>query len=357
MNILILTGRFGMGHYSASEAVKQEIQKEYANANIDIVDIVEYLIPATSKFVYGSFELLVSKFGNLYNFFNKAMGQRCIVPLRGQFLNKVDKLFIEYQPDIVISTLPLSSQYISVYKQSKGINIPLITYITDISWHDEWIAKNTDYYFVGADNVKKYLVEKGISAEKIKVSGIPVKQNFKIYDKLSIHNERKELLIMGGGLGLIDIDESLFKKLNEEENIRTTIITGNNKKMYNHIKEMYGNIDVVGYSSNVYDYMQKADLIVSKAGGITLYEAIYSEVPMYVINPFLIQEVRNCEYIEQERIGKVIWSKEKNVTEDIISLLNDDKSIVQMKNNMSEIKNFLDKDSINLTIDRLKKGA
>ena len=78
MNILILTGRFGMGHYSAANAIKEEIESCYYDMKIDIVDIVEYLVPETSQYVYGSFEVLVSKFGNIYNFFNKVMGQKCI---------------------------------------------------------------------------------------------------------------------------------------------------------------------------------------------------------------------------------------------------------------------------------------
>ena len=43
MNILILTGKFGMGHYSAAEAIKQEIEENYKdiNVNIKIIDIID----------------------------------------------------------------------------------------------------------------------------------------------------------------------------------------------------------------------------------------------------------------------------------------------------------------------------
>ena len=51
MNILILTGKFGMGHYSAAEAIKQEIEENYKdiNVNIKIIDIIDYLFPAISS--------------------------------------------------------------------------------------------------------------------------------------------------------------------------------------------------------------------------------------------------------------------------------------------------------------------
>lgn len=357
MNILILTGRFGMGHYSAANAIKEEIESCYYDMKIDIVDIVEYLVPEISQYVYESFEVLVSKFGNIYNFFNKVMGQKCIIPLKRKFISKIDKLIDEYSPEIIISTLPISSQYISTYKMVKKINIPLITYITDISWHDEWIAQNTNYYFVGSIKVKEELIKKGVDKEKIKVSGIPVKGKFKINGKIHNSSLKKDLLIMGGGLGLIEFDNELFKRLNYEEHIKTTVVTGNNKKMYDFIKENYKNLDVVGYINNVDEYMKKSDLILSKAGGITLYEAIYSEVPICVVKPFLVQEVKNAEYIEEEYIGKIIWDKKADLVESIISLLNDNKEINSMKVNMRNIKISLESNSINLIIDRYRKGA
>ena len=41
-------------------------------------------------------------------------------------------MLYDSQADLVISTLPLSSQYISAYKQTTGSSIPLYTYVTDI---------------------------------------------------------------------------------------------------------------------------------------------------------------------------------------------------------------------------------
>ena len=149
MNILILTGKFGMGHYSAAEAIKQEIEENYKdiNVNIKIIDIIDYSFPAISSYVYKSFDTLVSKWANLYNFINTNNEERNIKTFNYLFIKKLDKLFDKYNPEVVISTLPISSQYISKYKSIKKSNVPLLTFITDISSHSEWIHKNTNYYF------------------------------------------------------------------------------------------------------------------------------------------------------------------------------------------------------------------
>ena len=162
---------------------------------------------------------------------------------------------------------------------------------------------------------------------------------------------------MGGGLGLIPFKEEVFESLNNERNIKTTIITGNNKKMYDYIKGKYKNIVVVGYTDTISEYMKKADLIISKSGGITLFEAIYSEVPMYVINPFLVQEIKNSKFIEKEKIGKVIRDKDFDIVSDILNLINDDDEITKMKNNMKNIKSRINQNEIINVLDKFMKGA
>ena len=46
MNILILTGRLRMGHYSTSAAIKEEITDTMPYAEVQIVDIFDYIVPS-----------------------------------------------------------------------------------------------------------------------------------------------------------------------------------------------------------------------------------------------------------------------------------------------------------------------
>ncbi len=357
MKVLILTGKFGMGHYSVSEAIKQEIIKKESITEINVVDILDYLIPTASKIVYKGFNTLVTKWANLYNFINMTNEDNNIKTFNYFFIKGLDRLFLEFNPDVVISTLPISSQYISKYKTLKKSNIPLITFITDISSHSEWIHKNTDFYFVGDTSIKKSLIDKGIDEKKIIVSGIPVKQGFKNNIIKFNKQKSKEILIMGGGLGLISFNKNLFEELNNEKNIKTTVITGNNKKMFEQLKSKYKNIEVLGYTNKIDFYMKKADLIISKSGGITLFEAIYSETPIYVVNPFLLQEVKNAKFIEKREIGQVVWNKENDIVNDILSLINDDKTISKMKSNMKKIKENINQEEILSVINHFNKEA
>ena len=52
MKILILTAKFGMGHYSASHSIEQQIQQKFPNTSISIVDFFEYSAPRVSNILY-----------------------------------------------------------------------------------------------------------------------------------------------------------------------------------------------------------------------------------------------------------------------------------------------------------------
>lgn len=357
MNILILTGRFGMGHYSAATAIKQEIESSRDDACVEIVDIVSFLMPSLSKVIYSSFNTLVSKWSDLYNALNKTAERYSAVPFKYTITKKLDKLILKYSPDLVISTLPMSSQYISAYKDIRKSSLPLYTFITDICIHEEWLTKNTDIYFVGTEEVKNNLILKGISADRIRVSGIPVKKDFKLKHQPITRKKTKEILIMGGGLGLIPDADEIFNKLDKIPSVKVTVITGGNQKLYEELKSKYSSLNIIGYTNKVYEYMQNADLVISKAGGITLFEAIYSEVPLYVINPFLMQEISNAKYIENECLGKVVWNKKENIAEDILALLNNDKELNKIHMNMKKAKEKIKMVTILSDIENLQKGA
>ena len=81
--------------------------------------------------------------------------------------------------------------------------------------------------------------------------------------------------------------KSFYQGLNGLKDVKTTIITGKNRDLYQRIHGRYENIEVVGYTDQVYRYMQEADLVISKPGGITLFETIFSELPILVFSPYL----------------------------------------------------------------------
>ena len=347
MNVLLLSGKFGMGHNSVANAIKEDLEKQYSKEiNIRSVDICKYLFPKAHKTIYKGFGIIANKYKFIYNTsFNivEAKDNNDIL-MKKRIMNNLRYLIDGFDTDLVISTLPLTSKFMSIYKEYFNSSIPVITCITDVSTHDEWLNPNTNIYFVATLSIKTHLVEQGIQEDSIYVCGVPVKSTFKDSNKIvaNLNTKNKQLLIMGGGLGLLPKEENFYKNINSIKGLKTTIITGNNKHAFKKLYGKYENIDVVGYTDKVSDYMKEADLLISKPGGVTLFETIHSELPILVFKPSLSQEVFNAKYIEEEQIGKVIWDEKIDVVKEITQLLYSNLTLSQYKVNMINIKNDLE---------------
>ena len=323
MNILILTGKFGMGHWSAACSLRQQLLGSRPDASVGVVDFPAYAMPNLSGVMYKCFNLMVSHGRHLFNMYYRATGKghTDARPLfEGIFLKRLAELICQEHPDVVIATHPLCAQLVSRLKERTGgssaaetgdgnlLDLPLITCVTDVSSHPEWINRNTDCYLVPNGEIRRSLAEKGVDPSLVCVTGIPVREEFR---HLSHHSEGKmrELLIMGGGLGLLPKDTAFYDALDRIPHTHTTIITGRNRRLYKRLYGRWKNIQVEGYVGQVWDYMAKADLIVSKPGGITLFEAIFARVPILTWPPTLQNERSNARWMAEKGIGWVAASE------------------------------------------------
>lgn len=349
MNVLILTGKFGMGHYSAAQSLRQQLLEEEESHQADVVDFVEYAMPGNaSEAVYRFFSLLVTRGSGLFNTYYKMtenLESDARPPLEWRFLNKLEDLLEEKRPDAVIATHPLCAQLVSRYKWETGSALPLITCITDLTAHSEWITRYTDLYLVGTPEIKACLEAKGVERERIAATGIPVKSAFKQAQRLPSDGPRR-LLVMGGGLGLLPKKESFYEALNALTDVETTIIVGGNEKLRERLTGKYEHIHVVGYTDQVYAYMARADLLLSKPGGITLFETVFSELPMLAWEPFLQQEIKNGHFMSRAGIGAVAAKEIEDCLDAIDALIHNDGALAWMRGNMHRLKGRLCKESL-----------
>lgn len=384
MNILILTGRFGMGHWAASQSLRQQLLQGFPDAEIVIEDFPAYALPNAAGLLYKAFNLLVTRGSGLFNTYYRltSLGQPdARPPLEGLFLDKLAELLQQYKPDAVIATHPLCAQMVSRLKEEAArqerqeLDLPLITCITDVSSHPEWINRNTDCYLAPSDEVRESLVRKGVDRARICVTGIPVRQEFRSMKRGSralcslcpeetgqaaeaqrypdledlcqkeTRTHAHELLIMGGGLGLLPSSRDFYDRLNAIPDTHITIITGRNKKLYQRLVGQWEKIEVIGYTDRVWEYMSRADMIVTKPGGITLFESIYAQVPIYTWPPALCQEKRNASWLEEKGIGWV--AGRENCAEEIGEILQDGQRLARAAVRMGLLRRQLETERLN----------
>lgn len=344
MKVLILTGKFGMGHWSASMSLRQQLLEAFPDAQAEVVDLIAYAMPEASGAVYKWFHWLVTRGSGLFNLYYK-LTENAQMELRpfceGLLLAKLKQLLEEERPDLVIATHPVCAQSVSRYKRLYHSGLPLITCVTDLSAHAEWINRGTDCYLVGASDIRERLHEKGVPRERICVTGIPVRTEFKTARGGRAGRVRR-LLIMGGGLGLMPGDDRFYEALNALPGVEVTLIAGGNQKLCGWLTGRYEHIRVVGFTDRVYEFMAEADLLLSKPGGITLFESIFSELPMLAWEPFLEQEKNNARFLKRYGLGRIAAKEPEDCLRAIRELIYDDAALEAMAGRMRAVKGQLE---------------
>lgn len=163
--------------------------------------------------------------------------------------------------------------------------------------------------------------------------------------ELGLSNHKKLVLIVMGSLGASKINEFLTSSLNafQGKNYEILFVTG--KQDYKSISEKKypSNVKIVPYIENMTRIMKKTDIIVSRAGASTLSEIIALKIPSILIpSPYVPNNHQYKNALDLIQAKAAILLEEKELKGDILvrtidTLINDDKTISQMKQNLKTI--------------------
>lgn len=363
--ILILTAQFGAGHISAANAIKDCILNEHKNWNVIIKNFIDASIPIMNKPMVRFYENNTKYTPGLYNYYYYL--KKSFNPTKDVANKLYTPKFIDYilkiNPDLIICTFPSAAACVYNFKlKYPNIKIPSITVITDVVDSMEWVYPYTDMYFVPSSEIKNRFVLKGIPLESIKVTGVPINSKFSCYEKNN-SSQKHRLLLLGGGRGLFDFNEDFLYWLDDfiencKDKLEVTIVTGKNDKLYNNLttKKCVKNINVLGYVNDMNNLVKNYDLMVTKPGGATLFEAIHSLTPVIVKLPKIGQEIENSKFITDKGIG-IIYNDENDLKYIIKNLGNGNlESLIEfMKLNILEFKKSIHMDKISTYISEIIK--
>lgn len=354
--ILILTAQFGAGHISAANAIKNCILEKNNTCNVIMQNFISASVPKMNKPMIKLYENNTKYTPALYNYYyylKKCFNSKHDLTHK-LYTPKLIEYILEKKPDLVISTFPLAAACVHNFKiKYPEIDIPTLTVITDVVDSLEWMYPNTSMYFVPSLEIKNRFVQKGISPNCIEVTGVPINKNFYVDNKIHTPNKYR-LLLLGGGRGLFDMDEDFMYWIDEfikdyPNNIDVTIVTGKNVKLYNYLteKKPLSNIKVLGYVNDMYSLIKNYDLLITKPGGATLFEAIHSQTPIIVKLPKVGQEIENTKFIIDKGIG-FIYTDEDDLKNIFYKLASGEFEPILdfMQSNIKDFKKLINYDKI-----------
>ncbi|MEG2935491.1 MAG: glycosyltransferase [Clostridium sp.] len=313
MNILILSASTGGGHMKATETLKDYIESNDKNAKVKLVDTLEYINPLINKIISNGYVFLVRNMNYLYRIFYNDTDRKSLVSLfvtkaLMRLSKKIIPLIKNFNADIVVTVHPFSTEIISILKETSVIQIPHICLMTDYAAHNTWIKKNVDSYCVACEDMINEMVIRGVRPDIIHPFGIPVAKEFfeqseeakqAFREGLQL-NSVKTILIMAGSFGVNNIEDIYNSLLTIKEEFQIIIITGNNNRLYDRIRSIRQNTkktEVVKYTRDVAKYMNLADVLITKPGGLTISEALAANLPMIIFDAIPGQEESNAKFL------------------------------------------------------------
>ncbi len=357
-DILIFTARFGNGHLSAAYAIKELLNMENAGLKIEIVDFVDAFLSPFSRMIYGIDHLSSSAYPAIYNhvYHRKQDGDDVLTGriIRSHIIDRMHRYTFPSPPRIIISTFPLSAYYVSLLKESYAMDIKAVTCITDFLVKPEWIHPATDLYLTANKNLKNTIINLGIPDNQVEATGIPVRKAFlleaadnEILFKYNISNDHFVILLMGGGNGYLPETSAIYRWFNTMNKAKVLVFTANNIGLYDKLikRNLGDNIHILNFTDDVAPLMKRADLLITKAGGITVSEAIAAQLPMILYKAELGQEMENCRFIIDNGLGMEA-NTEKELKDQTYQLTHNKSLYQEIKSNIIQYRQKIKPETI-----------
>ncbi len=384
MKLLVLSATTGGGHMRAAQALKECVMCHEPDSEVMIIDAIQYISPILNKTVAGGYVYMAKNTPQMYGSMYKASDKETnplnhtVTLATTQFGKRLLPLIDEFNPDILVSTHSFACEFAAGLKTKGLIDVPLVSIITDFAAHQTYLTDGVDAYVVSNQEMVNDMVSRGILRSRIYDFGIPVHQAFyqrcdrkALSEAEGLNPDIPTILIMAGSFGVTDVLKIYHKIVKSPVDFQIVVITGKNEKLFETFERYLRKLEVnnalyhmkngvsdeeklklafhtsrklkaskptrlLYYTDKVEQYMQMADLIVTKPGGLTVSEAIVSGLPMAIFKAIPGQEEQNASFL----VGKgmaVRLEKKDSCTKMITRLFTEENLLADMK---QAVQNF-----------------
>ena len=331
-NILFLFADTGGGHRSAAEAIIEAINLEFPDQfTTEMVDFFKDYAPPPLNLAGPTYPAM-SKMTYMWEWMFKGSDdvdrmRRVYATLWPYIRLPIYRLIREHPCEMIIAVHPLVNEPILRGLKNKKISIPYLVVVTDlVSTHVAWFNNRASEVIVPTQQAVTKARLANLSKEKIRVIGLPVADKFchpvgdrkTLRARLGWPENKTMALLVGGGEGMGPLDKVAFAVDKAKLPCGVAVITGKNKRMKKRLDKHTWNIPAYtyGFVKEMPEFMQAADILITKAGPGSISEAFISGLPIILYHRVPGQEEGNVSYVVDEGAG--VWAPE---VEDILTTL------------------------------------
>ena len=336
---LLLHASVGMGHYRAAIALQRAFEqtkdvvarvedtlhysrtafrKAYAASYLTIADCV----PSFWSRFYAQTDRPLSPFSPFAR--ARALGTRFGV-------HGLHTLLAETRPDVIICTHFLPAEVLGRLRPYGAP--PVYVVVTDYRAHHFWACPGVDGYFVPTDATRDQLVGAGAMPSQVHITGIPIDPSLAqpgdrmaVRKQLNLSPHAPVVLFNGSGITPKRVRGIVAALLAQHMPGTLLVATGRNLDLATMLADLAGTseteIRILGRQPTLDPLIVASDLVVGKAGGLTVSEVLGRGVPLIIPTPVPGQEQWNAAYVVQGGAGLCRETAE-DVAQTVTTLLHD----------------------------------
>jgi len=330
--VLIVSAGVGGGHVRAAQALERAFRRFRPGAEVRHVDALDFVTRTMKATYVRPYLEMANKLPELWGYLYERTADKRLdsrtAKLRS-ILTKLQsrplqRLVAEFAPDQVLATHFTPLDMLTGRGGARKIEVPVSCVITDYAVHSFWLRAWVDRWFVASEECAAALRLRGLPPERVQVTGLPTDPAFADAAARAERVPRPapgagplRVLLMAGGYGVGHMADTARAILGIRPGpaarpggrpVHLVAVAGRSVPARAALEALApppgARLEVRGFIDDVQEEMARADLLVSKAGGLTVSEALVMGLPMFLLDPIPGQEEANADMLLEEGAAK-----------------------------------------------------
>lgn len=293
---------------------------------LEVVDAL-YSRPNSRLTVDYAYSLMIRRYRPLWRVFFYSMNNRIALQAGSTLIygmtrkNLAGTLRSGAPPKVVVSTNSIIHAPITRLLQRQYPDVPFVSVVTDpVKIHKAWVHKTARLVLVPSPMARQALVRMGQPPQTIVETGLPVSSQFRpatpeekrrARTELGLHPDKPTLLIIHGAEGHTNIHRNV-KAIDRQfgPRLQQIAVCGKNASLKARMERSgFGpHIKVFGFSNQISALMRAADVLITKAGALTVSEGLACGLPILISQFLPGQEEGIPEWLAENRAGMPAYS-------------------------------------------------
>ncbi len=315
---LILTAGFGEGHNAAARGVRDGLLQIAPDACVEVRDLFAETFGALNDFTCRGYLEVINRAPQIWSLLYAAIDRqsefrrafRFLAPVR----HRLAQIIARDQPGVIVAVYPAYAHLLDeILGSAAGATPKRIVCITDsISINAIWFRCSADFFLVANEQSAAALERAGIARETVHVAGFPVSPAFAaLVPSRSAKPPPRILYMINAGKSSAP---ALVRRLTGITDVELTVTVGRDEKLQRAIESVRASsakrFEIIGWTNELPQLLGRHHLLIAKAGGATVQEAIAARCPIIVNQIVPGQEEGNARLITETNCGRVALSQE-----------------------------------------------